>query len=64
MTTMAPGSLTDGQHLLTFTFPASGIPVGTYYVFASLFRQGSLADNTLNDGDLVWLDYFPVSYAP
>jgi hypothetical protein len=40
------------------------IPVGTYNVFAALFRQGSLADNVLGDGDLVWLDFFPLTYAP
>jgi hypothetical protein len=45
MTTVAPGYSVSGLPLLTFTFPSGGIPGGTYYVFASMFRQGSLADN-------------------
>jgi hypothetical protein len=50
--------------VLDFTFPAGGIPVGTYHVFAALFRRSSLGDNALNDGDLVWLDFFPLTFAP
>jgi hypothetical protein len=50
--------------VLDFTFPAAGIPVGTYHVFAALFRRSSLGDNALNEGDLVWLDFFPLTFAP
>jgi subtilisin family serine protease len=58
------GSATVNTPVLEYTFPLDGIPVGTYRVFAALFRQGSLADNALNDGDLVWLDYFVLTYTP
>lgn len=66
---VAPMSMVEGGAaintvVLEYLFPASGIPVGTYYVFASLFRHGSLADNVLNDGDLVWLDFFALSFVP
>ena len=63
-TTAAGGFAVSGAPVLTFTFPASGIPSGTYRAFAALFRQGSLADNAFNDGDLVWLDVVDVFYAP
>lgn len=59
-----PGGTPIITAVLHYTFPASGIPVGTYHVFASLFRQGSLADNALNDEDLVSLDYFGLAYSP
>jgi hypothetical protein len=62
--TMVGGFAVSGAPLLAYTFPASGIPVGTYYVFASIFRQGSLADNAADSGDLVGLSFFPVFYAP
>ncbi len=58
------GGATVNTVALEYTFPSDGIPVGTYHVFAALFRQGSLADNVLNDGDLVWLDVLPLTYAP
>jgi hypothetical protein len=45
-------------------FSSDGIPIGTYNVFTAMFRQGSLADNVLGDGDLIWLDFFPLAYAP
>ena len=64
MATVAPGFSVSGLPLLTFTFPAGGIPVGTYYVFAALFRQGSLADNRADNGDLVWLSVLPFTYKP
>ncbi len=64
MATVASGFAVLRLPVLTYTFPSGGIPVGTYYVFASMFRQGSLADNTLNDGDRVWLSFFPVTYSP
>jgi uncharacterized protein (TIGR01370 family) len=63
MMTLKPGA-TLRKEVLTYTFPSSGIPAGTYTVFAALFRQGSIADNTLDGGDLVSLDYFPLTYAP
>jgi hypothetical protein len=62
--TIPGGFAVANAPLLAYTFPASGIQVGTYYVFASIFRQASLADNAANNGDLVWLSYFPVFYAP
>ncbi len=58
------GGATVTTRMLEFTFPGDGIPVGTYYVFASVFWQGSLADNVLNDGDLVGLTFFPLEYSP
>jgi len=62
--TVQGGDGVSGFPPLQFTFPADGIPVGTYYVFASLFRQSSLADNAADNGDLVWLSFFPVFYSP
>jgi hypothetical protein len=58
------GGDTVNTTALEYAFPSDGIPIGTYHVFASLFRHGSLADNVANDGDLVWLDFFPLTYAP
>ena len=64
MITIAPGFSATGMPLLTYTFPIEGIPMGTYHVFASLFRQGSLRDNRLDTGDLIGLNDVPVSYSP
>jgi hypothetical protein len=58
------GGATVNTVVLEYTFPSDGIPIGTYNVFAALFRQGSLADNVLGDGDLIWVDFFPLAYAP
>jgi hypothetical protein len=63
METLAGGTAITVR-ALEDTFPADGIPVGIYYPFGSVFRQGSLADNALNDGDLVGLTFFPLIYAP
>jgi len=53
--TAAGGYAVSGLQVLNFTFPASGLPAGTYRAFAAYFGQGSLADNAINNGDLVWL---------
>ena len=51
---MAPFAIADGGYefsgfpVLSFTFPASGLPTGTYRAFAGWFGRGSLADNAIN----------------
>jgi subtilisin family serine protease len=62
--TLFPGSAANGVPVLALSLPGTSIPGGTYYLFASLFRQGSLADNRSDNGDLVWLSFFPVTYLP
>jgi uncharacterized protein (TIGR01370 family) len=62
--TVGPGSAVSSEPVLSFGFPAVGVPIGTYYVFAALFRQGSLADNRSDSGDLVELSFFPITYSP
>jgi hypothetical protein len=62
---MALGAgVTVNTVVLQFAFPAAGLPAGTCRAFAALVRQGALADNAWNDGDLVWLDVVDVAYAP
>lgn len=61
---LAPGSSVGLPRFLQYTFPAADIPVGTYHLFAALVRQGALADNELNPGDIVILDAKPLVYAP
>jgi subtilisin family serine protease len=62
---MALGAgVTVNTVVLQSAFPAAGLPAGTYRAFAALVRQGALADNAWNDGDLVWLDVVDVAYAP
>ena len=46
-----------------FTFPA-GLPTGTYTLFAALFRNRSLADNVMDNGDLIGLSAIPIVYSP
>jgi hypothetical protein len=53
-----------GLPVVNFAFPASGIQVGTYRLFAALLRQGSVTDNAINDGDLIALDFVDVAYSP
>jgi len=64
MTIMDAGFLVQDVSILTFTFPINGLSTGTYYVFAAIFRPGSLMDNRLDNGDLVGLHFFPISYLP
>jgi Subtilase family len=58
------GFAVGGFPVLSFNFPASGIPAGTYKVFAALFRQGSLGDNAIGNGDLITLQVIDVAYSP
>ena len=51
--TAGGGFLVTQLPILAFTFPSGGIQTGVYRIFAGLFHQGALADNTWNDGDLV-----------
>jgi YVTN family beta-propeller protein len=67
---VAPFAIAEGGYefngfpVLSFTFPASGLPTGTYRAFAGWFGHGSLADNAINSGDLLWLDTANVPYSP
>jgi hypothetical protein len=62
--TVSEGFAVSSFPVLALGLPGGSIPAGTYYVFASLFRQGALADNRADNGDLIWLNFFPVTYTP
>jgi subtilisin family serine protease len=62
--TAAGGHAVSGLPVLNFTFPASGLPSGIYRAFAAYFGQGSLADNAIDNGDLIWLDIIDIAYTP
>lgn len=46
-----------------FTFPATGVPSGTYRFFANLIRQGAVADNRVDPGDLLATHEVSVNFA-
>lgn len=60
----APGWRVLNPSFFSFTLPPGGIPLGTYALYAALVRRGSLADNRLDPGDLLFLDVKPVTVAP
>src|SRR3989442_2791626 len=41
---------------LEFTFPTEGVPVRTYVAFSALLRQGALANNQIDPGELLASD--------
>ena len=47
-----------------FTFPATGLPAGTYHFFAVLARQGAFADNVIRPGDILASDVKTLIYTP
>ena len=49
---------------LEYTFPADGIPGGTYYVFAALVAQGRLLDNKLDSSDILAFDSKAFTFVP
>jgi subtilisin len=63
-TTAGGGFFVTRDPILSFIFPATGLQAGVYQIFTALFRGGSLADNTWDDGDLVWLSVLDVGYSP
>lgn len=46
-----------------FTFPASGIPAGTYQIFAALVRPGAPGDGRIDAGDVIVLDVNAFTFA-
>ncbi len=62
--TATPAGFSFSQsNFFQFTFPA-GLPTGTYTLFAALFRNRSLADNVMDNGDLIGLSAIPIAYSP
>ncbi len=62
--TATPAGFSFSQsNFFQFTFPA-GLPAGTYTLFAALFRNRSLADNVMDNGDLIGLSAIPIVYSP
>ncbi len=59
-----PGFVLDLPTILAFTFPESGIPPGTYYLFAALVRQGALQDDLIDPGDVLGLDIRTFVFSP
>jgi YVTN family beta-propeller protein len=47
-----------------FTFPPTGVPAGTYQVFAILARQGAFADNRIDTGDILAIDVKLFTFTP
>jgi hypothetical protein len=64
LTTTPAGFSASQPNFFQFTFPGGGIPVGTYTLFAALFRNGSLADNVIDNGDLIGLSLIDIVYSP
>jgi len=64
LTATPPGFSFSQPNFFQFTFPGGGIPVGTYKVFAALFRNGSLGDNVIHNGDLIGLSIIDIVYSP
>jgi YVTN family beta-propeller protein len=64
MQSVGAGGTVDVPALLSFTFPSSGVPGGTYTLFAALVRQGALLDDRIDPGDVLALGLLPVSFDP
>jgi hypothetical protein len=60
---LAAGSTIDFPTLVQLNPPA-GAPLGTYRVFGALVRQGALADNRIDPGDVLAVDVEPVTVSP
>lgn len=58
------GFFADVPVFLQFTFPAAGLPAGTYTLFAGFFRPGALLDNAIAAGELVALHVAEIVYFP
>jgi len=52
---VSPGFTLNQPQFATFTFPAAGVPFGTYQVFVALLRQVALDDNHLDGDDVMAL---------
>jgi subtilisin family serine protease len=50
--------------ILTFAFPARGLPAGTYHVFAALRRPDVVTEGKAEEGTLVGLTHSPVTFSP
>lgn len=50
------GTVVSWPEFFSYTFPATGIQSGVYWIWAALVRLGALADNEINDGDVVAID--------
>ncbi|HUG37962.1 MAG TPA: M4 family metallopeptidase, partial [Candidatus Limnocylindrales bacterium] len=59
-----PGFTLSLPAFFSFTFPAAGVPAGTYQFFAALVRQGALLDNRLDIGDFLGLDIRAFTFTP
>jgi hypothetical protein len=64
MQPLPPGTSLSLPTFFQFTLPPVGVAPGTYQVFAALIRQGALADNRIDPGDLLALDVKPLIVAP
>lgn len=59
-----PGFVLHAPALSQFTFPPTGVPVGTYQVFAGLARQGAFEDNRIDPDDILALDVKALVFSP
>jgi len=58
-----PGYMLSTPLFFRYTFPAAGVPPGTYRFFAALVRQGGLLDGRLDAGDvLVFVQFDPFGW--
>ena len=60
----APGFALTTATFFQFTFPATGIPPGTYQVFAVPARPPAFADNRIDPGDILASDVRTLTFAP
>lgn len=50
--------------LFRFTFPATGLPSGTFEIIAALVRDGALDDGRVDPGDTVAVDAKSLTFSP
>jgi predicted outer membrane repeat protein len=64
LATLAPGATVSQPALLQFTLPPTGVPPGTYQLFAAVARTGAFTDNRIDAGDVLAVSVLPVTILP
>jgi len=59
-----PGLVLNAPTFFQFTFPATGVPPGTYQAFAALVRQGAFQTGRIDASAILALDERPFVFSP
>jgi len=59
-----PGFNLAAPVFFRFTFPATGVPPGTYRLFAALARADAIQDGRVDPGEVLALDAKPLVFSP